>query len=42
VAKDDLRVASWDTKILEQGRSRVPQVVNLDVTEIVGVADAVE
>jgi len=42
VAEDDLRVAGRDAKVLEQGGGGMPQLVDLDVAEFVGVADAVE
>ena len=42
VAKDDLSVASRDAEVLEQGRGRVPQVMDLDPPELVAAADSVE
>ena len=42
VAENDLRVAGRNAEVLEQGGGGVPQMVDLDVTEFVGVADAVE
>jgi hypothetical protein len=42
VAEDDLCVARRNAKILEQGCGGVPQMVDLDVAKLVGVADAVE
>jgi hypothetical protein len=42
VAEDDLRVAGRDAEVLEQGGGGVSQMVDVDVAEFVGVADAVE
>jgi hypothetical protein len=42
VSEDELGIASRDTEILEQGRSRVPQVMDLDRSRAAGGADAVE
>ena len=42
VAEDDLSVAGRDAEVLEQGRGRVPQVMDLDGPELVAVADSVE
>jgi Glyoxalase-like domain len=42
MAEDDLCVTSGDAEVLEQGRRGVPQVVDPDVAELAGGADAVE
>src|SRR5215475_1314893 len=40
VAEDRLRVTDWHFQILEKRPDRVPQVMNLDQPDLVGVADA--
>jgi hypothetical protein len=42
VAEDDLSIAGRDAEVLERGRGCVPQMVNLDVTQAMHRADAVE
>ena len=42
MAENDLRVAGRDAEVLKQGRGGVPQMVDLDVAELVLVVDAVE
>jgi hypothetical protein len=42
VAENDPRVAGRDAEVLKQGCGGVPQMVDLDVAELVLVADAVE
>jgi len=42
VAEDELGIARRDTEVLQQSGSRVPQVMHLDHSQAVGLADAMK